>query len=241
MNFCLQNFNLISLNNISSQEIRHILDLQIDDNFLSKNKFAIVFLKDHHKKEIVENFGSLSKDFEVFDYNQSVESKQFIEFASGFRDKFKFVFLVSDYIKEQQVFAEYSFCNVINLYSLEYNPIVTLAFAKYLCCNVNQDFNKIKLCINAKVNSNIFNSLLLLCTKLGISINIYKQKNEIIDKNLMFNCNGFALLSGSKIEIFKNLENAKKSVDLLVSDFEDFQLKSFYIEIIQKIFYIYNL
>jgi len=241
MNFCLNNFNFISLNNISSEEIRYILDLQISNYTLSENKFALVFLKDYLKKEIISNFESLSLSFDVFEYYQGVQNQEFIDFAKGFRDKYKFVFLVSDFIKEQEIFAEYSFCNVINLYSKEYNPIVTLAFAKYLFCKVNQDFSKIKLCINAKINSNIFNSLLLLCAKIGISINIFRPKGENIDKNLMFNVNSFALLSGSKIEIFKNLEDSKKNVDIIISDFVEFDLNEFYKEILLKIFSIYNM
>ena len=232
MAFNLKNRHLLSLVNHSEQEIKYLLELA---RSLKQAKYAGIEQPKLNGKNIALIFEKTSTRtrcaFEVAAYDQGARVTYIDSNSSqiGHKESMKDtarvlgrMYNAIEYrgFKQSTVeeLARYAGVPVFNGLTDEFHPTQMLADVLTMMENCNKPLNEIKYVYIGDARNNMGNSLLLIGAKLGMDVRICGPKTLLPDPQLVSMCQKFADVSGARLTVTEDIDQALKDVDFVHTD-----------------------
>lgn len=114
--------------------------------------------------------------------------------------------------------ARYAGVPVFNGLTDEFHPTQMLADVLTMMENCNKPLNEIKYVYIGDARNNMGNSLLLIGAKLGMDVRICGPKTLLPDPQLVSMCQKFADVSGARLTVTEDIDQALKDVDFVHTD-----------------------
>ncbi len=114
--------------------------------------------------------------------------------------------------------ARYAGVPVWNGLTNEFHPTQVLADLMTMLEHSSKALNHISFCYLGDARNNMANSLMVGAVKMGMDFRAAAPKEVQPNENLVAQCREIALLTGAKITITENVNDAVKGVDFLYTD-----------------------
>lgn len=232
MSYNLNNRHLLSLVNHSERDLLFLLDLSRD---LKRAKYAGTEQQTLKGKNIALIFEKTSTRtrcaFEVAAYDQGANvtyidpTSSQIGHKETMKDTARVLGRMYDAIEYRgfsqatvEELAKYSGVPVFNGLTDEYHPTQMLADVLTMREHSDKPLHQISYAYLGDTRNNMGNSLLLVGAKLGMDVRICAPKDLQPHDELVKMCEEFAKLSGAKITITKDPQQAVKDVDFIHTD-----------------------
>ncbi|WP_315042610.1 ornithine carbamoyltransferase [Faucicola mancuniensis] len=232
MSYNLNNRHLLSLVNHSERDLLFLLDLSRD---LKRAKYAGTEQQTLKGKNIALIFEKTSTRtrcaFEVAAYDQGANvtyidpTSSQIGHKETMKDTARVLGRMYDAIEYRgfsqatvEELAKYSGVPVFNGLTDEYHPTQMLADVLTMREHSDKPLHQISYAYLGDARNNMGNSLLLVGAKLGMDVRICAPKDLQPHDELVKMCEEFAKLSGAKITITKDPQQAVKDVDFIHTD-----------------------
>lgn len=232
MAFNLKNRHLLSLVNHSEQEIKYLLELA---RSLKQAKYAGTEQPKLNGKNIALIFEKTSTRtrcaFEVAAYDQGARvtyidsNSSQIGHKESMKDTARVLGRMYDAIEYRgfkqstvEELARYAGVPVFNGLTDEFHPTQMLADVLTMMENCNKPLNEIKYVYIGDARNNMGNSLLLIGAKLGMDVRICGPKTLLPDPQLVSMCQKFADVSGARLTVTEDIDQALKDVDFVHTD-----------------------
>ena len=232
MAFNLKNRHLLSLVNHSEQEIKYLLELA---RSLKQAKYAGIEQPKLNGKNIALIFEKTSTRtrcaFEVAAYDQGARvtyidsNSSQIGHKESMKDTARVLGRMYDAIEYRgfkqstvEELARYAGVPVFNGLTDEFHPTQMLADVLTMMENCNKPLNEIKYVYIGDARNNMGNSLLLIGAKLGMDVRICGPKTLLPDPQLVSMCQKFADVSGARLTVTEDIDQALKDVDFVHTD-----------------------
>ena len=232
MSYNLNNRHLLSLVNHSERDLLFLLDLSRD---LKRAKYAGTEQQTLKGKNIALIFEKTSTRtrcaFEVAAYDQGATvtyidpTSSQIGHKETMKDTARVLGRMYDAIEYRgfsqatvEELAKYSGVPVFNGLTDEYHPTQMLADVLTMREHSDKPLHQISYAYLGDARNNMGNSLLLVGAKLGMDVRICAPKDLQPHDELVKMCEEFAKLSGAKITITKDPQQAVKDVDFIHTD-----------------------
>ncbi|WP_019518660.1 ornithine carbamoyltransferase [Faucicola boevrei] len=232
MPYNLNNRHLLSLVNHTERDLHFLLDLSRD---LKRAKYAGTEQQHLKGKNIALIFEKTSTRtrcaFEVAAYDQGANvtyidpNSSQIGHKETMKDTARVLGRMYDAIEyrgfKQSVveeLAEYAGVPVFNGLTDEYHPTQMLADVLTMREHSDKPLHEISYVYVGDARNNMGNSLLLVGAKLGMDVRICAPKDLQPHEALITICEEFATLSGAKITITEDVQQAVKGVDFIHTD-----------------------
>lgn len=232
MSYNLNNRHLLSLVNHSERDLLFLLDLSRD---LKRAKYAGTEQQTLKGKNIALIFEKTSTRtrcaFEVAAYDQGANvtyidpTSSQIGHKETMKDTARVLGRMYDAIEYRgfsqatvEELAKYSGVPVFNGLTDEYHPTQMLADVLTMREHSDKPLHQISYAYLGDARNNMGNSLLLIGAKLGMDVRICAPKDLQPHDELVKMCEEFAKLSGAKITITEDPQQAVKDVDFIHTD-----------------------
>lgn len=232
MPYNLNNRHLLSLVNHTERDLHFLLDLSRD---LKRAKYAGTEQQHLKGKNIALIFEKTSTRtrcaFEVAAYDQGANvtyidpNSSQIGHKETMKDTARVLGRMYDAIEyrgfKQSVveeLAEYAGVPVFNGLTDEYHPTQMLADVLTMREHSDKPLHEISYVYVGDARNNMGNSLLLVGAKLGMDVRICAPKDLQPHEAFITMCEEFATLSGAKITITEDVQQAVKGVDFIHTD-----------------------
>lgn len=232
MSYNLNNRHLLSLVNHSERDLLFLLDLSRD---LKRAKYAGTEQQTLKGKNIALIFEKTSTRtrcaFEVAAYDQGANvtyidpTSSQIGHKETMKDTARVLGRMYDAIEYRgfsqatvEELAKYSGVPVFNGLTDEYHPTQMLADVLTMREHSDKPLHQISYAYLGDARNNMGNSLLLVGAKLGMDVRICAPKDLQPHDELVKMCEEFAKLSGAKITITEDPQQAVKDVDFIHTD-----------------------
>ena len=232
MAFNLKDRDLLSLNNHSAREVHYLLDLARD---LKRAKYAGIEQPQLTGKNIALIFEKASTRtrcaFEVAAHDQGAHvtylgpSGSHIGHKESMKDTARVLGRMYDAIeyrgfsqKDVQILADYSGVPVFNGLTDEYHPTQMLADILTIQEHTSKPLSEVKFAYLGDGRNNMANSLLLICSKLGMDVRIVtpdslRPTDEVLDMAA-----DNAKTSGARVSVTADVDEGVKDADFVCTD-----------------------
>ena len=229
MAFNLKDRDLLSLNNHSAREVHYLLDLARD---LKRAKYAGIEQPQLTGKNIALIFEKASTRtrcaFEVAAHDQGAHvtylgpSGSHIGHKESMKDTARVLGRMYDAIeyrgfsqKDVQILADYSGVPVFNGLTDEYHPTQMLADILTIQEHTSKPLSEVKFAYLGDGRNNMANSLLLICSKLGMDVRIVtpdslRPTDEVLDMAA-----DNAKTSGARVSVTADVDEGVKDADFV--------------------------
>jgi ornithine carbamoyltransferase len=232
MAFNLRNRSFLKLLDFTPQEIRFLLDLSID---LKKAKYTGTEQQRLKGKNIALIFEKTSTRtrcaFEVAAFDQGANvtylgpSGSQIGHKETMKDTARVLGRMYDGIEYRgfgqpvvEELAKYAGVPVWNGLTDEFHPTQVLADIMTMMEHSNKPVSQISYAYLGDARNNMGNSLMVGAAKLGMDFRAAGPRSCWPAAELVENCRGIAKITGARIMITENLEEAVKGVDFIHTD-----------------------
>ncbi|MBN1151510.1 ornithine carbamoyltransferase [candidate division WOR-3 bacterium] len=232
MSFNLRNRNFLKLLDFSQSEIKYLLDLSF---YLKKAKIAGCEQQRLKGKKIALIFEKASTrtrcafESAAFDQGANVTylgpEGSHMGKKETIKDTARVLGRMYDGIEYRgfgqeivEALAEFSGVPVWNGLTDEFHPTQILADFMTMIEHVEKPLCKTSLCFLGDTRNNVSNSLLVGSAKMGLDFRLAGPKDRHPEEKLLNDCLKLAEISGSKITVSEDPEEAVKGVDFLYTD-----------------------
>jgi len=232
MAFNLRNRSFLKLLDFTPEEIKFLIDLAIE---LKKAKYAGTEQQKLKGKNIVLLFEKDSTrtrcSFEVAAYDQGAHvtylgpSGSQMGKKESMKDTARVLGRLYDGIEYRgyaqeivETLAKYSGVPVWNGLTNEFHPTQVLADLMTMIEHSDKPLNQIAYCYLGDAKNNMGNSLLVGAAKMGMDFRAAAPKSCQPSEELVAQCREIAKVTGAKITITDNVDEAVKGVDFLYTD-----------------------
>jgi ornithine carbamoyltransferase len=232
MAFNLRNRSFLKLLDFTPGEIKFLIDLAME---LKKAKYAGTERQKLKGKNIVLLFEKDSTrtrcSFEVAAYDQGAHvtylgpSGSQMGKKESMKDTARVLGRLYDAIEYRgyaqeivETLAKYSSVPVWNGLTNEYHPTQVLADLMTMLEHSDKPLNQISFCYLGDAKNNMGNSLLVGAAKMGMDFRAAAPKSCQPSEELVAQCREIAKVTGAKITITHNVDEAVKGVDFLYTD-----------------------
>ena len=232
MNPNLKNRHFLKLLDFTPGEIQYLLDLAIQLKEEKKSGREVQRLKGKNIALIFEKTSTRTRcAFEVAGFDQGANITYLgpggsqIGNKESMKDTARVLGRMYDGIEYRgfgqklvEELAEYAGVPVWNGLTNEFHPTQILADFMTMIEHSDKPLNKMVLCYLGDARFNMGNSLMAGSAKMGIDFRIAAPEAFQPGKELVEKCRAVALMTGAKITITENIDEAVKGADFLYTD-----------------------
>ncbi|KHD35398.1 ornithine carbamoyltransferase [Clostridium acetobutylicum] len=228
----LKNRNFLSLMDFTPQDINYMLDLAkklkedkkngLEEQYLKKKNIALIFEKDSTRTRC---------SFEVAAHDQGAHAVYIgstgsqISKKESIKDTARVLGRMFDAIEYRgygqevvEILAEHSNVPVWNGLTDEEHPTQVIANFMTLKEKFNKPLNEIKFVYCGDARNNVSNALMIGAAKMGMDFRIAAPKSLFPSSELVKKCMDIAELTGGKITLSDEVDEAVFGADVLYTD-----------------------
>ncbi len=232
MEINLKNRNFLKLLDLTSEEIKYLIELSEDLKYAKKSQTEEKLLHDKNIALIFEKTSTRTRcAFEVAAYDQGAKvtylgpSGSQIGQKESMKDTARVLGRMYDAIEYRgygqtvvEELAKYAGVPVWNGLTDEYHPTQILADLLTMKEHSTKPLSQIKFCYLGDARNNMGNSLMVGAAKMGIDFRAAAPKACQPSLELQNECRKIAEKTGAKITITESVEEAVKDCDFLYTD-----------------------